>query len=196
MDFVSSFSMMYCSISHIKEQSSLKSQKYLQKTEKSHKRTVVQGGARGRGQPRGCGRPRGRERPRVARNIQPRGCGRGQGRPWVETAGVMSLVRKLLLSLAQRPVRQKMIMMSRMLTKLLLSIMLVPFDQELLFFGLKSCPRRSRRGWGRSGRGWRDECWWAWDRAGWRKRSSIICKLLHSYNRWFDSESSRKIWVS
>ena len=39
MDFVSSFSMMYCSISHIKEQSSLKSQKYLQKTEKSHKRT-------------------------------------------------------------------------------------------------------------------------------------------------------------
>ena len=51
MDFVSSFSMMYCSISYIKEQSSLKSQKYLQKTEKSHKRTVVQGGARGRGQP-------------------------------------------------------------------------------------------------------------------------------------------------
>ena len=101
MDFVSSFSMMYCSISHIKEQSSLKSQKYLQKTEKSHKRTVVQGGARGRGEPRGCGRPRGRGRPRVARNIQPRGCGRGQGRPWVETAGVMSLVQKLLLSLAQ-----------------------------------------------------------------------------------------------
>ena len=31
--------MMYCSISHIKEQSSLKSQKYIQKTEKSHKRT-------------------------------------------------------------------------------------------------------------------------------------------------------------
>ena len=39
MDFVSSFSMMYCSISYIKEQSSLKSQKYIQKTEKSHKRT-------------------------------------------------------------------------------------------------------------------------------------------------------------
>ena len=89
MDFVSSFSMMYCSISYIKEQSSLKSQKYLQITEKSHKRTVVQGGARGRGEPRGCGRPRGRGRPRVARNIQPRGCGRGQGRPWVETAGVI-----------------------------------------------------------------------------------------------------------
>ena len=49
--------------------------------EPQDKRTVVQGGARGRGEPRGCGRPRGRGRPRVARNIQPRGCGRGQGRP-------------------------------------------------------------------------------------------------------------------
>ena len=63
-----------------------------------------------------------------------------------ESKLLVSLVQKLLLSLAQRPVRQKMIMMSRMLTKLLLSIMLVPLDQELLFFGLKSCPRRSRRG--------------------------------------------------